>query len=161
MKPTRKRIAIAATSAAVLTATVTLVSQWEGYYGRTYLDIVSVPTVCFGETEREAVAEGRRRTYSKAECLAMLQESLKGYDEGMKACLTRDLPPSVHIAFLSATYNIGIGGFCKSSMARRANAGDFKGACNALLMWNKAGGRVVRGLENRRRAEHKICLEDA
>jgi len=43
-------------------------------------------------------------------------------------------------------------------MARKANAGDLRGACDALLLWNKAGGQVVRGLDRRRQAERALCL---
>ena len=48
--------------------------------------------------------------------------------------------------------------FCGSSMSRHALAGNLQGACDALLMWNKAGGQVVRGLTRRRTAEHELCL---
>ena len=43
-------------------------------------------------------------------------------------------------------------------LARLANAGDWRGACNQLPRWNKAGGREIRGLTNRRAAEQRICL---
>lgn len=147
------------TAAAVAVAAASLVGAWEGYYGKTYKDIVGVPTVCYGETDKAAVAEGRKRTFTKAECLKMLSERLPEYDEGFKRCINREIPESVHIAMISVTYNIGIGGVCKSSMVRKINAGDFRGACDALLAWNRAGGRVVKGLDNRRRAERQVCLE--
>jgi lysozyme len=93
----------------------------------------------------------------------MLASRLPHYDVGLRRCLHREMPRSVHIAMLSATYNIGIAGFCRSTMARRINAGDFKGACDALLAWNKGtirGERVViKGLDNRRRDERRVCLE--
>ena len=44
-------------------------------------------------------------------------------------------------------------------MSRRAMAGDLPGACDALLMWNKAGGKVVKGLTKRREAERALCLD--
>ena len=44
-------------------------------------------------------------------------------------------------------------------MSRRALAGDLRGACEALMLWTRAGGREVRGLVNRRTAERKLCLE--
>lgn len=157
----KTRTAIAAASGAVLAAAATFVAGWEGFYPRTYKDIVGVPTVCYGETEKSAVAEGRKRAYSKQECTDMLAKSLAGYDAAAMACLDppRPITDNMHKAFISATYNIGVHGFCKSTMARRVNKGDFKGACDALLAWNKAGGRVVKGLDNRRRAERKLCLE--
>lgn len=152
-----RKVAVGATSAALLAAAVALITPWEGIFTNPYRDIVGVMTVCIGETDPKLV----RRSYTVQECKDMLSRSLVKYDEGMKACLLRPIPDSMHVAFLSATYNIGVTGFCKSSMARYANAGQFKAACDALLMWNRAGGRVVKGLTNRRRAERKVCLEGA
>jgi hypothetical protein len=54
---------------------------------------------------------------------------------------------------------VGSAGFCGSSAARRLNAGDYRGACDGLLSWNRAQGRVVKGLVNRRNAERNLCLE--
>jgi lysozyme len=42
-------------------------------------------------------------------------------------------------------------------MARRANAGDLAGACDALLLWNRAAGREVAGLTRRRQRERELC----
>jgi hypothetical protein len=61
-------------------------------------------------------------------------------------------------AFLSLAYNIGPGAFKKSSALRLFNAGDKAGAAKALLMWNKAGGKVLAGLTRRREAEKKLFL---
>ena len=63
------------------------------------------------------------------------------------------------MASMLLSYNIGKSAFCRSTVARRFNAGDIRGGCDAFLMWNKAGGREVRGLLNRRRDERRICLE--
>jgi lysozyme len=149
--------AIGATGAAVMAAAIVLVTQWEGIKTKPYRDVVDVLTVCIGQTAGDGV--DLTRSYTVPECKAMLAKSLVKYDDGMKACLKRPITDNMHVAFLSTTYNIGIDGFCGSSMARRANAGDFKGACDALLMWNKAGGRVIKGLDNRRRAEREVCLK--
>lgn len=153
------RAAVAGSAAAAIALAVGIIKPWEGYYSRTYLDIVKVATVCYGETDKAAVAEGRRRAFKEAECDAMLGKSLVKYDDGMMACLHRPVPIEVRAVFLSTTYNIGISGFCGSSMARRWNAGDAYGACDALLMWNRAGGRVVKGLDNRRKDERRLCRE--
>lgn len=42
---------------------------------------------------------------------------------------------------------------------RRFSAGNWRGGCDAFLMWNKAGGRVVRGLSLRRARERALCLK--
>lgn len=56
-------------------------------------------------------------------------------------------------AMTSLAYNIGLGAFQKSSVLRKHRAGDYEGAARSFLLWNKAGGRVMRGLTRRRLAE--------
>ncbi|TIO39692.1 MAG: lysozyme, partial [Mesorhizobium sp.] len=85
---------------------------------------------------------------------------LAEFETGMRKCLASPdtIPDNAYAAFLSASYNIGTGAFCKSSMARRANAGDIRGACDALLAWDKAGGFRLPGLTKRRAKERELCL---
>lgn len=161
--PARPRVittkrAVGATSAAVMAGAVALIQPWEGLYTKPYFDIVGVKTVCYGATAAEGI--DLNRSYTPQECRDLLKASLVKYDNGLKACLNRDIPDSMHVAFISATYNIGVKGFCGSSMARLVNAGDLRGACDALLLWNKASGRVVKGLDNRRQDERRVCLKD-
>ena len=56
-------------------------------------------------------------------------------------------------AMVCLTYNIGPAAFARSTVLRKHNAGDFPAAAKAFLMWNKAGGKVLRGLTRRREAE--------
>lgn len=61
-------------------------------------------------------------------------------------------------ALVSLAYNIGNGAFAGSSVCKRLKAGNRSGAADAFLMWNKAGGVVMRGLTNRREAERTLFL---
>lgn len=133
------------------------VGGWEGKRNLAYPDIVGVWTVCYGETR--GVKRGDR--YSDDECLTMLGEGVAEFETGMRACLKAPdaIPPKPYAMFLSLSYNIGTGAFCRSTVARRANAGDIRGACNAIPLFNRAGGKVVKGLVNRRAAEQRVCLE--
>lgn len=136
---------------------VSLVGGFEGLRTVAYLDPVGIPTVCFGETK--GVKLGDR--YTKEECKDMLKESLVEHERGMRKCLGRpdDIPDLTYGAFLSFTYNVGVGAFCKSTMARKANAGDLVGACNELPRWTKAKGITLPGLVTRREEEKKMCLD--
>ena len=140
-----------------MAAAVALVGAWEGVRTVAYKDIVGVPTVCFGETR--GVKMGDR--YTMDECKAMLGDGLVEFELGMRKCLTNpdSIPAKPYTAFLSLSYNIGTGAFCRSSVARRANEGNLRGACDAILMWDRAGGKRVQGLANRRQDERRICLE--
>ena len=62
------------------------------------------------------------------------------------------------VAVVSWSYNVGTGAACRSTLVRKANAGDLYGACDELLRWNRAGGRVLNGLTNRRKAERAMCI---
>jgi lysozyme len=144
---------------AVAAAVIALVGAWEGVRTVAYKDVVGIPTVCFGETR--GVKMGDR--YTLDECKAMLGDGLAEFEAKMRSCspgFTR-APDKVYVAMLSAAWNIGTGAFCGSTMRRKLDAGDWRGACNELPKWNRAGGRVVKGLVNRRADEQRICLEGA
>ncbi|WP_299817489.1 lysozyme [uncultured Roseibium sp.] len=140
-------------------AAIALVGAWEGLRLTAYRDVVGVPTICYGETL--GVKLGDRHT--KTECDAMLLASLKKHEAGMRKCLKRPdtIPARSYVAFVSLTYNIGVGAFCRSTAVRRLNRGDVEGGCDAATWFNKAGGRKIRGLVNRRAAEHELCREGA
>lgn len=140
-------------AAAVIAAAVLFVGNEEGLRTKAYLDSTGVPTICYGETL--GVRLGQTKTVS--ECKEMFGERLGEFYKGIHKCLKVEVPEKVDIAFLSLAYNIGIHGFCGSTVVKRANAGDLKGACDAILMWKNAGGRPI--LLPRRQRERKLCLE--
>lgn len=144
---------------AVAALAIALVSGFEGVRTVAYRDVVGIPTVCFGETR--GVKMGDR--YTMDECKAMLGDALVAYETAMRGCLTNPdaIPDKPYVAFLSLSYNIGTGAFCRSTVARKANAGDLRGACNAIPLFNKAGGRVIKGLVTRRAEEQALCLQGA
>ena len=93
----------------------------------------------------------------------MLVEEIFEYREGYHTALSAStkryrLTPLRDAAYTSLCYNVGVRGCSRSTAVRRLNRGDVTGGCRALTWWNKAGGRVVRGLVNRRAAEERYCL---
>jgi lysozyme len=146
-------------SGALMAAAVALVGTWEGLRTVAYPDRLAnnIPTVCYGWTI--GVKLGDR--YTVEECKALLGQGLVEFEKGIRKCLKSPdaIPDKVYVSFLSFAYNVGTGAFCKSTLLRKANAGDLRGACNELPRWNRAGGRVVKGLVNRRADEKKLCLE--
>lgn len=143
--------------AAAAAALLTLTPAFEGTELTTYRDLGGVLTYCTGATEDAAWG----RTYTPAQCRAQLERDLERHAAGIARCVPMPrLTTGQKVAFVDAAYNIGVAAFCGSSMARKANAGDMRGACDALLMWNKVKGREVAGLTRRRQAEHALCIED-
>ena len=55
-------------------------------------------------------------------------------------------------------YNLGKSGFAGSSVVRHFNLGNIQRAADSFLLWNKAGGKVVQGLVNRRNKERSLFL---
>lgn len=68
-------------------------------------------------------------------------------------------PPERWIACADLAYNIGVGAFGASSVCRRTNRGEFEQAAEAFLLWNKAGGRVLKGLTLRRHYDRRTYLQ--
>lgn len=118
---------------------ITLVGGFEGLRLVAYRDPVGISTACFGETK--GIRMGM--TFTRAECDKMLLDSLIEHETGMERCITVPLKDETHVALLSFTYNVGVGAFCKSTLVRKLNAGDTKGACDELMRWNKAGGMTL------------------
>lgn len=145
----------------VLATSLALVTGFEGLRTVAYRDPVGIPTICIGETLGVKMGD----VHSVEECKAILAASLPVYEKGMLKCspTTATIPAKSFVAFLSFTYNVGVGGFCGSTLVKKLNAGDLRGACNELPKWDKAGNplRPLPGLTRRRLEEQKLCLEGA
>lgn len=149
---------------AVVTAiAASFIGGAEGLRTVAYRDPIGIPTICFGETR--GVKMGDRATVE--ECRTMLVDGLVEFEARMASCLKAPerIRDTTYVSMLSVSWNIGTGAFCKSTMARRLNAGDIRGACDALLAWSKVriAGKLVTlpGLLNRRKAEREMCLKEA
>lgn len=126
-----------------------------------YLDIARIPTKCAGDTTNVVV--GKR--YTPEECRASLDRQLIAHAKPVMECVPqmkqagRDYQRA---ASVSLAYNIGTTAFCNSTAAKRFRAGNWKGGCDAFLLWSKArvNGqlREVRGLKLRRERERQLCL---
>lgn len=154
-KPSRRGL-IAIVGAAAAAALLAFTPVQEGRVLKTYRDIGGALTYCDGATENAQAG----KTYTPAECDAQLDRDLERHAAGIAKCVPMDrLTDGQKVAFVDAAYNIGVSAFCGSSMARKANAGDMAGACDSLLLWNKAGGREVFGLTKRRQRERELCMK--
>ena len=156
-KPSGARKAIGGVAgAAVIAAIVAFIGPWEGRRYVAYQDIVGVWTICEGHTK--GVKPGD--TATDLQCDEMAAQDVAEHNAGIRQCVTRQMPQNVEIAFTSLAFNVGVGAFCGSTALRKYNAGDDNGACEAMTLWNQAGGRVVKGLVNRRAAESALCKKD-
>lgn len=151
-----KKTIAGAAIAAMLAVATPIVAEWEGKRNDPYFDIVGKLTTCYGETRN---VENRR--YSDAECKDMLTKALGEYG----TAVARRNPelvdhPNQWAAATSLSYNIGVAAYSRSTVAKRFSEGRWRSACNNFLSWRFAGGKEVKGLLNRRKAEREICLQD-
>lgn len=134
---------------------VPYIADHEGLRLVGYFDIVNVPTKCFGDTYDVIV--GKR--YSMDECLESLATQIIDHVKPVLQCtpVLKDHPYQLTAAS-SLAYNIGGPAYCRSSVARRFNEGQWRAACEAILLYDKAGGKTAKGLTKRRTDEYTLCL---
>lgn len=135
-----------------------LTAAFEGLRTAPYKDPAGIATVCYGETEREM------RQYTADECRVMLgARQAENYAPAVLKCVPPiALRKEAFAASIDAAYNAGTTAFCRSPMAARFNAGDWKGGCNAFSGWYvTAKGKKLAGLVRRREAEKALCLRGA
>ena len=139
----------------VLSATALVgIASSEGYVEKAYRDIVGVWTIGFGTT----AGVKPNQSITPVAALQRKIEDIQKFEGAVKECVRVPLHQHEYDAYISLAYNIGPTAFCGSTLVRKLNAQDYAGACKEILKWNMAGGRVVEGLNNRRKAEYKLCL---
>ena len=106
-----------------------------------------------------AVVKGMTITQHQAD--DYLVQSLVKYEAAVDKAVTRSPTQNQFDAMVSLCYNIGPGAFAKSSIVKKFNAGDLAGAADAFLLYRKAGGQVLPGLEARRADERALFLKAA
>ncbi len=141
-------------------ATIDLIKKWEGFRAEAYRDPVGIWTIGYGTTARAGVGiepkAGMKITEAEAE--RYLRKSVEKFADAIRPHITAPINQNQFGAFVSLAYNIGPGAFIESTALRRFNDGDIHGAAEAMKWWNKAGGRVLRGLVNRREDEVRLFM---
>lgn len=154
--PFRKKV-----GAAVLVTSL-LIAGWEGFREEAYIPVPGdVPTLGSGFTKHEdgtPVQLGDKIT--KEENARRLLVETNEYQQKIAKCIKVPLSEGEVSAFTSLSFNIGTGAFCKSTLVKKLNEYDYEGACKEILRWNRFKGKVLLGLDNRRKDEYSICIGD-
>lgn len=132
-----------------------MIGGFEGLRLTAYRDAVGVLTIGYGHTGAD-VKPGQR--ISTATALALLRRDAQSAEAAVERAVKVPLTQGQFDALVSLTFNIGGGALASSTLVRKLNAGDVKGAANQFLRWDKAGGRTLLGLSRRRRAERALFL---
>ena len=139
---------------------VDLCKRFEGLYLKPYLCPAGVPTIGYGSTYYE---DGTRvkltdPAITKERAEALLMYTLKTVYIPQVKALCPGVTGDKSEALTDINYNIGAANLKQSTLRRKVNAGDFEGAALEFAKWNKAGGKVLRGLTLRRELERQLFL---
>jgi len=130
-----------------------LISRWEGFEPHLYEDVVGIQTIGYGHV----ILPGEEfDTLSHDEALDLLKADMQKAIECVESSVRVDLTPEMEAALVSLIFNVGCGAFRGSTLLRMLNGKDYAGASKQFMRWNKAGGKEVRGLTNRRAAEAEL-----
>ena len=137
-----------------------LLAKLEGIVLKPYYDSVHVATIGIGSTYYE---NGTRvkitdPAITKERAFELATNVVKDFELGVNNAITVPMTQNQFDAMVLLCYNIGVKAFTKSSVVRHFNAGNIIKAADSFLLWNKAGGIVVKGLVNRRHTERSLFL---
>ncbi|MGY3892837.1 lysozyme [Aeromonas enterica] len=110
----------------------------EGFSPTAYPDPVrgtALPTLGFGSTEGVKMGD----TITPLQAINRSMREVRVFEIALKDCIQVPLYQYEYDAYVELAYNIGPGAFCRSTIVKRLNAGDYPGACEAILLFKRAG----------------------
>lgn len=146
-----------------LEAASKIIKRFEGFSSRPYQDPAGVWTIGYGFTHLDT-ADGSLKVdkntpdIGEDRATAQLARQITVLSSRIKNLVTADVTSGMQEALLSFVYNEGVGRFTTSTLLKKLNARDYMGAADEFLKWDIAGGRHLRGLEERRKEERHIFL---
>jgi lysozyme len=140
------------------TAGLTMTERFEGLNLEAYQDPVGVWTIGYGHTGPDVV---RGMEISREHADAILAADIRWAETVVNRAVKAPIKQNEFDAMVDFVFNLGAASFVTSTLLRLVNAGDFAGAAEQFLRWNKAGGEVLEGLTRRRAAERAMFLGQA
>lgn len=134
---------------------VDLIKRWEGLRTKAYKDVAGILTIGYGHTNAAGgfkVSPGQMITEKQAEDI--LKQDLIKFENQVTSLVKVELNENQFAALVSFHYNTGALG--KSTLLKKVNSKDFNAVPAEFMKWVNAGGKFVKGLENRRKDEIKL-----
>lgn len=97
---------------------------------------------------------GMKITEAQAEQL--LREDVRDAENGVRRLVVVPVNENQFSAMVSLAYNLGVGGFGRSTVLENLNKGNYSRAGDAFLNHNTAGGKVNEHLTHRREMERDL-----
>jgi len=141
----------------VSTSGMALICGFEGLKLKAYDDGVGVWTIGYGTTiYPNGFKVKKGDTCTEAQAKAYMAHDLKKFESAVNSAVIVPINQNQFDALVSLAYNIGTGAFKESTLLKKLNAGDCRGASAQFAVWNKGSGKVMQGLVNRRAVERKL-----
>lgn len=139
---------------------IDLICDFEGKRFVAYDDGVGIWTIGFGTTVYpNGIRVRKGDTCTEAQAKVYMQNDLKKFEYTVNSAVNIPLNQNQYDALVSLTYNIGATAFSKSTLVKKLNAGDIRGAADQFDVWINAGGKRMQGLVNRRSKEKLLFLK--
>ena len=98
------------------------------------------------------------RVFSMEEVDAILRADLARFERGVGQYITVPLTQGMFDALVSFSFNVGLGTLQRSTLRQKLLRGDKEGAAQELLKYCMAGGKILKGLQNRRLDERALFM---
>lgn len=132
-----------------------LIKRYEGIKLKPYRCPAGLWTVGCGHLigNGNMLPDSWNRKFTIEEVNALLATDVCRFERGIERYISAKLTQGMFDALVSFSFNLGLGTLQRSSLRQKINRGDYEGAKKVLLKYNKAGGKVLKGLDNRRKDE--------
>ena len=114
--------------------------------------------VLLAERKALPIPNGWDRVLTMGEVDEILAKDLARFESGVQRLCPSGLTPGRFGALVSFAFNVGLGNLQNSTLRMKHNRGEFDSAADEFLKWNKAGGKELKGLTNRRKDEMALYL---
>lgn len=161
-----------------------LMHKYEGYRNRPYLCPAHIWTIGYGHVlyqeqirlpmmrtgdkpapmirKEMPLKQEDNRVWSKKETDDLFAADVASFERGVLRLVPCSTGSQGRFdALVSFAFNVGLGNLQRSSIRIKANRGEWEAAADAFLLWNKGGGKVLPGLDKRRKDERALFLSSA
>lgn len=154
-------------------AGIDVLIRWEGLELETYKDVAGYDTIGVGHLlKKSELYSGKvhlfdgsvidiRHPITREQAIRILRDDLKRFRNAVNSRVKVAINQHQFDALVMFCFNVGVGAFEKSTLLKRLNAKRYSDVPNEFRKWTRSGGRVIRGLINRREAEVKLWEQQA
>ena len=140
---------------------INMIKMFEGFRAKPYKCPAGVPTIGYGST---FYSNGKKVTLkdkliTEQDATNLLTTVVTNFSSGVSKLLKIQVTQNQFDALVDFAYNVGIGNLKSSTLLKKVNAKNFSGAALEFIKWNKADGKVLPGLTQRRTAEKDLFIK--